>query len=116
MKITRRDFIRTSLALGGSLLLPRTPFSAPSREKQGWLPAYAKLEGEGQLAPKIEEAYLLLKECELCPRKCGANRLEGERGFCRAPAKVVVYIAQPHFGEEISLVGKHTGGCNWRKR
>jgi putative pyruvate formate lyase activating enzyme len=120
MKITRREFIKTSLVLGGSLFLPRTILSAPSREKQGYHPAYAKLESEGQLAPRIEQAYSLLKECELCPRKCGANRLEGERGFCRAPAKVAVYIAQPHFGEEISLVGEHGSGtiffsnCNLR--
>jgi len=120
MKITRRDFIKTSLMLGGSLLLPRTTLSAPSREKQGWHPAYAKLEREGQFAQRIEQAYSLLKECELCPRQCGANRLEGERGFCRAPAKVAVYIAQPHFGEEISLVGEHGSGtiffsnCNLR--
>jgi len=120
MKITRRYFIKTSLMLGGSLLLPRTTLSAPSREKQGWHPAYAKLEREGQFLQRIEQAYSLFKECELCPRQCGANRLDGERGFCRAPAKVAVYIAQPHFGEEISLVGEHGSGtiffsnCNLR--
>ena len=24
----------------------------------------------------------LTEKCELCPRKCGANRLSGKRGFC----------------------------------
>jgi putative pyruvate formate lyase activating enzyme len=48
------------------------------------------------------------------------NRLDGERGFCQAPLKVMVYVAQPHFGEEISLVGQHGSGtiffsnCNLR--
>ena len=84
MKITRRDFIKSSLVLGGSLLLPRKILSASSRQRQGWHPAYAKLESEGRLAPRIEQAYFLLQECELCPRQCGANRLAGERGFCRA--------------------------------
>jgi len=110
MKITRRDFIKSSLVLGGSLLLPRTVLSAPSRKKQDYHPAYAELERDGLLAPRIEQAYSFLRECELCPRQCGANRLKGERGFCRAPKKVVIYIGQPHFGEEISLVGQHGSG------
>jgi putative pyruvate formate lyase activating enzyme len=120
MKVTRRDFIKSSLVLGGSLFLPRNILSASSREEQGWHPAYVKLESEGRLAARIEEAYSLLRECELCPRQCGANRLTGERGFCRAPGKVVIYIAQPHFGEEISLVGQQGSGtiffsnCNLR--
>ena len=105
MKITRRDFIKTSLVLGSSLVLPRTILAGPSRAQEGWHPSYVKLEKAGQLSPKIEQAYSLLSECELCPRQCGANRLEGEHGFCRAPGKVVVYVAPPHFGEEISLVG-----------
>lgn len=120
MKITRRDFIKSSLVLGGSLLLPRKILAASSRQKQDWRPAYTKLESEGLLAPRIEQAYSLLRECELCPRQCGANRLAGEHGFCRAPDKVVIYIAQPHFGEEISLVGQQGSGtiffsnCNLR--
>lgn len=120
MKITRRDFIKSSLVLGGSLFLPRKILSASSPEKKGWHPAYVKLESEGRLALRIEQAYSLLRECELCPRQCGANRLAGERGFCRAPGRVVIYIAQPHFGEEISLVGQQGSGtiffsnCNLR--
>ena len=121
MKITRRDFIKkSSLLLGGSLLLPYGSLSAAADENKGWSPAYAKLEREGKLAARIEQAYAILEECELCPKQCGANRLAGERGFCRAPARVAVYIAQPHFGEEISLVGEHGSGtiffsnCNLR--
>jgi len=48
------------------------------------------------------------------------NRKRGEKGFCRAPLKPVIYSAQPHFGEEVSLVGQHGSGtiffsnCNLR--
>ncbi|MDY7035561.1 MAG: radical SAM protein [Thermodesulfobacteriota bacterium] len=48
------------------------------------------------------------------------NRLKGETGFCRAPAHPVIYSAHPHFGEEISLVGRNGSGtiflshCNLR--
>ncbi|MBC8246004.1 MAG: radical SAM protein [Deltaproteobacteria bacterium] len=83
-------------------------------------PAYAHLEAKGEFGQRVEEAYAIFERCELCPRQCGVNRLEGEKGFCRAPAQVMVYAAQPHFGEEKSLVGKGGSGtiffsnCNLR--
>jgi len=119
MKITRRDFIKSSLFLGGSLLFPEDLVYAAQQEEK-WYPAYGKLEREGKLAQRIEQAYSIFEECQLCPRECGVNRLDGEKGFCRAPAKLMVYVAQPHFGEEISLVGESGSGtiffsnCNLR--
>ena len=121
MKLSRRDFIKASLImLGGSLVLPHTRLSASTKRKSEWYPAYGKLEKEGKLAGRVQQAYSIFEECRLCPRECGANRLSGERGYCRAPARVVVYVAQPHFGEEISLIGQQGSGtiffsnCNLR--
>ena len=120
MKITRRDFLRSSLIFGGSLFLSPVSLRAYQKEEEPWRPAYEKLENGGKLAERIEQAYAIFEECELCPRQCGINRLEGERGFCRAPARVVVSSAQPHFGEEVSLVGEQGSGtiffsnCNLR--
>lgn len=119
MGICRRTFIKDSLLLGGALLFP-TRSLCVSRKEAEWQPAYAKLEAQGELAQRVEQAYAMLAECVLCPRQCGVNRLAGEKGFCRAPAKAMVYSAHPHFGEEISLVGKHGSGtiffsnCNLR--
>jgi putative pyruvate formate lyase activating enzyme len=120
MKITRRDFIKNSLFLGGSLLL--SPFSLHAAQRKGerWQPGYEKLEEEGKLAQRIEQAYAIFEACELCPRQCGVNRLNGEIGFCQAPVRPVVFSAQPHFGEELSLVGQNGSGtiffsnCNLR--
>ena len=120
MEITRRDFIKDSLILGGSLLL--SPVSLNAREEKGkaWHPAYEKLENEGKLAQRIEQAYAILEDCQLCPRRCGVNRKKGEKGFCRGPYRPVIFSAQPHFGEEVSLVGKNGSGtiffsnCNLR--
>ncbi|KPL03057.1 MAG: radical SAM protein [candidate division Zixibacteria bacterium SM1_73] len=84
------------------------------------MPAYEKLEKEGKLAQRVKQAYALFENCQLCPRRCGVNRKKGEKGFCQAPLKVVVFSAHPHFGEEISLVGQHGSGtiffsnCNLR--
>jgi putative pyruvate formate lyase activating enzyme len=119
MKITRRDFIKSSIILGGALLFPHRLLCA-AKEGEQWYPAYGRLEQAGDLAARVEQAYSIFEKCELCPRQCGVNRLKGEQGFCRAPAKVMVYAADPHFGEEISLTGRKGSGtiffsnCNLR--
>jgi putative pyruvate formate lyase activating enzyme len=120
MKITRRDFISKSLILGCSLLFFPIPIHAKERKKDRWHPAYYELNKEGKLNHKVEEAYAIFENCQLCPRQCGVNRLKGEKGFCHAPSKPVIFGSHPHFGEELSLVGKNGSGtiffsnCNLR--
>ena len=58
----------------------------------------------------IQSAYNLLESCELCPRVCKVNRLNGEKGFCGIGAKAVVSSAGPHYGEESVLVGSGGSG------
>jgi putative pyruvate formate lyase activating enzyme len=94
--------------------------NASQKASDQWTPAYAVLEDQGKLAPRIKQAQAIFEECRLCPRECGVNRLAGEKGFCRSTAKPMVYSAHPHFGEEVSLVGKNGSGtiffssCNLR--
>jgi len=120
MHVSRRDFIKSSIALGSTLLLSPASVLAEQKPPQPLVPAYARLEEKGQLARRVEQAYAIFEECRLCPRQCGANRREGELGFCRAPTDVFVYSAHPHLGEEISLVGEKGSGtiffsnCNLR--
>lgn len=63
---------------------------------------------------EIEEMGRLLhdglKECRLCPRQCGVNRLKGELGFCRAGAVAKVARSIPHMGEEPPISGKRGAG------
>jgi putative pyruvate formate lyase activating enzyme len=119
MKFTRRDFIRSSFLLGSSLIFSSSSPALPKKEEP-WMPAYEKLEREDKFEQRVKQAYALFENCHLCPRRCGVNRKKGERGFCRAPMKVVTFSAHPHFGEEISLVGQHGSGtiffsnCNLR--
>lgn len=127
MAMTRRDLLK-SLCLGCAALLLKAcapeetavePGITPT-EAAEWQPAYLKLESEGKFSERIEQAYSILENCQLCPRRCGVNRLNGEIGFCRSPEKVVVYSASPHFGEELPLVGRRGSGtiyfsnCNLR--
>ncbi len=51
-----------------------------------------------------------MKECRICPRECGARRLEGRYGVCHATDQVFISGASPHFGEEPVLVGRHGSG------
>lgn len=61
-----------------------------------------------------------LEHCEICPRRCGVNRIEGERGFCNAGRDTVVAHYGLHFGEEPPISGKRGSGtiffspCNLR--
>lgn len=120
MDVSRRDFIRESLLIGGVLLLSPRHLYARTVQGNHWQPGYLKLEAEGKLAQRVQKAFAILEDCQLCPRQCGVNRLKGEEGFCQAPSRLMVFSAQPHFGEEISLVGEHGSGtiffsnCNLR--
>ena len=72
-------------------------------------PRYLNIKEE-EFDRRIEKAYKLLSPCEVCPRKCGVNRLEGERGFCRSGEEVIVSSYNAHFGEEPPLVGNFGSG------
>jgi putative pyruvate formate lyase activating enzyme len=56
----------------------------------------------------VRGLYRRMSPCVLCPRACGAKRLDGEVGFCRATAEVVLASATVHHGEEPPISG--TGG------
>jgi putative pyruvate formate lyase activating enzyme len=64
----------------------------------------------GELEKRIKKLYQILEACQLCPRKCGVNRLKGQRGICQAGEKLMVASYHPHFGEEEVLVGSHGSG------
>lgn len=121
MAVTRRDFVKTIGLFGGGIALGGcTPEDIAQGNHTSWQPAYARLQSQGKLAERVEEAYEKFKECDLCPRRCGVNRSAGETGFCNATANVMVYSHQPHYGEELPLVGQRGSGtiffsnCNLR--
>jgi putative pyruvate formate lyase activating enzyme len=85
-----------------------------------FIPSYIRLHEKGELSERIRLLEELLRECRLCPRRCGVNRRDGEVGVCRAGSDLAVSSAFPHFGEESPLVGHHGSGtvflthCNLR--
>lgn len=72
-------------------------------------PSFLNL-GRRELNKRVEKIRKLLANCRVCPRKCGVNRLKGEKGFCKLGAKAIVSSHHPHFGEESCLVGRRGSG------
>lgn len=62
----------------------------------------------------------LLSNCIICPRACGANRVEGKFGYCGQKAELVVSRAALHMWEEPCISGVNGSGtvffsgCNLR--
>ena len=49
--------------------------------------------------------------CELCPRRCGANRKAGKKGWCRCPDIALVAKSMIHKWEEPALAGEGGSGA-----
>jgi putative pyruvate formate lyase activating enzyme len=71
-------------------------------------PSYLSLYHSGELKRRAEALEARLISCDICPRECGVNRLEGELGFCHSGALPIVDSVCQHLGEEPPLSG--TGG------
>ena len=68
----------------------------------------------------LPTALEMMRECSICPRKCGIDRLAGDKGFCRLGKELMVSSVALHHGEEPPISG-HGGsgtvfltGCNLR--
>jgi putative pyruvate formate lyase activating enzyme len=83
-------------------------------------PGYLALYRSGELQRRAEALEARLAACDICPRECRVNRLEGERGFCHSGRLPVVASVGAHHGEEPVLSGSRgsgtifLGNCNLR--
>jgi putative pyruvate formate lyase activating enzyme len=73
-------------------------------------PRYLALLKSGELAKRSRKAQGRLRDCEMCPQRCGVDRSSGELGVCRTAALARVASYGPHFGEENPLVGRGGSG------
>jgi putative pyruvate formate lyase activating enzyme len=74
-----------------------------------FIPAYMKIDS-AQLHARVQELERLASPCKLCPRECGSNRKEGEKGYCRTGYLPEVSSVHPHHGEEKPLSGIRGSG------
>jgi putative pyruvate formate lyase activating enzyme len=83
-------------------------------------PGYIALYRSGELKRRARRLQKRLADCDICPRQCGINRWEGERGFCHAGYPPAVASVGAHHGEEPALSGSRGSGtvffgnCNLR--
>lgn len=59
---------------------------------------------------EASDPVLLPSSCELCPRRCGADRRAGRRGLCGADDSLMVARAALHFWEEPPISGEAGSG------
>ncbi len=78
--------------------------------KKIFAPAYLKTYKEGLFPDIAQKAHHMLLACTVCPRECGVNRTQDEKGFCEAGYLPEMSSYSPHFGEESPLVGRHGSG------
>jgi len=83
-------------------------------------PGYLALYRSGELKRRAETMEARLASCDICPRKCGVNRLNGELGYCHSKALPIVETVCQHLGEEPPISGSKGSGtvffgnCNLR--
>ena len=83
-------------------------------------PKYLALYKSGELLSRVRRLEERLKSCDICPRQCGINRLQGEVGFCSSGYLPIVSAVCAHRGEEPALSGSRGSGtiffgnCNLR--
>lgn len=73
-------------------------------------PNYLSLHHSGELACRAAQARARLERCELCPRRCRVNRLNGERGMCGLGELPVVASWNVHPWEEPPISGTRGSG------
>lgn len=83
-------------------------------------PAYLALHRTGELKRRALAALAGLRDCHVCPRDCGVDRLADKTAACKTGRYAQVASYFPHFGEEDCLRGWHGSGtiffsmCNLR--
>ena len=80
-------------------------------EQHLFQPEYIALYYSGELERRVERLEARLASCDICPRECGVNRLEGEHGFCHSGHLPIVAVVCPHHGEEPALSGSKGSGA-----
>jgi len=73
-------------------------------------PGYLTLYHSGELAHRAQAAWAMLAHCELCPHRCGVDRLKGERGVCRMGDRLKLSSWNLHPWEEPPISGRRGSG------
>jgi putative pyruvate formate lyase activating enzyme len=64
----------------------------------------------GKLKKTAEAFYSSLQSCQICPRRCKADRLNNKTGFCKTGSLPKIYSFMVHHGEEPAISGTRGSG------
>jgi putative pyruvate formate lyase activating enzyme len=73
-------------------------------------PSYLHLHEVGELQRRAIALNSRMAACDLCPRQCGVNRIQGKLGYCRSGRVCEIASHCPHHGEEPALSGSRGSG------
>jgi len=82
--------------------------------------SYISLYRSGELRARAEKLNKRLTGCDICPRSCRVNRMDGATGYCQSGRLTSVVNRCAHHGEEPALSGTSGSGtiffssCNLR--
>ncbi|BAZ97767.1 MAG: radical SAM protein [Dehalococcoides mccartyi] len=92
-----------------------------NRDTSEYTPRYLELYESGELKQRLLRLEERMAECDLCPRKCGVNRLLNDTGgYCHSGNAPIVAAVCEHLGEEPAISGDNGSGtvffsnCNLR--
>ncbi|MCX5694762.1 MAG: radical SAM protein [Candidatus Omnitrophica bacterium] len=73
-------------------------------------PGYLNAYKSGQLKKMADSLFLSLELCQICPRRCKVNRLDGKLGFCKTASLPKIFSFMAHYGEEPPISGTRGSG------
>lgn len=73
-------------------------------------PSYLDAYKSGRLKRISKQLFVSLESCQICPRRCKANRLNDKTGFCKTAKFPTIYSFMPHHGEEPPISGTKGSG------
>ncbi len=73
-------------------------------------PSYLNAYQSGRLKKITQQLFTCLKSCQICPRRCKANRLDNKIGFCKTGQLPKIYSFMAHHGEEPPVSGAKGSG------
>ena len=124
---SRRKFIKNSFFTAGAITLGglgihglanttqrRSAVDATSggtvRAENAYTPKYLALAKSGELERRERALWAKMESCDLCPRKCGVNRMAGRKGLCSSDHTLRVASAEISLAEERVTVGTRGTG------
>ncbi len=73
-------------------------------------PGYSELSRIGELSRRAGILQEKLRSCDLCPRKCGVDRISGKAGFCGVDHRLKIAAINIHPWEEPPISGTRGSG------